>query len=84
MNSDHEVEAPFCEIEEKLQRFSSNYSSVLLLGDIYSRPRNLPDYILPNRDIFMQNDLGEIYDDIQAEMYVLGENDLHVSNCYTA
>ncbi|MCW4343354.1 MAG: reverse transcriptase family protein, partial [Candidatus Thiodiazotropha endolucinida] len=78
-NSDYAVEAPFSEIEEELQRFSGNCSSVLLLGDTNSRPRNLPDYILPDRDIFMHNDLGEIYDDVQTEMSAFSRNNLHVT-----
>ena len=69
----------FGEIEEGLQRFSSNCASVLLLGDFNSRTQKLQDFVLPEPDIFRLNDMSDLYDDLHPDISYFEENSLYVT-----
>ena len=63
-NSVYAVESPYCEIEEELRHLidTNKCASVIMLGDYNSRVRHMPDFVLPDSDIFQYNGLNEIYE----------------------
>ena len=66
-NSIYAVENPYGEIENEMRRLSVNCSSVIILGDLNSRSKNLQDYIIPDNEIFDNLSLNDIFEELQSE-----------------
>ena len=62
-----------------MQRFSSNCTSVLLLGDFNSHTLQLQDFVLPDREFFRLNDMSELYGGLRTDILYFEENSLYVT-----
>ena len=80
-NSVYAVESPYCEIEEELRHLidANNCASVIMFGDYNSRVRNMPDFVLPDSDIFQYNGLNEMYEELRNDLCYFEQNSRFVS-----
>lgn len=68
------VKNPYDEIENKMRRFSTICSSVLIFGDLNSRSKKLQDYVLPDNDLFENLNLKDVSDEWLSEFSYFKEN----------
>ena len=75
-NSVYAVESPYSEIEEELRHLidSNNCASVIMLGDYNSRVRIMPDFMLPDSDIFQYNGLKETCAELRNDLCYFEQN----------
>ena len=63
---ENSVENPHGEIENEMRRLSVDCSSVILMGDLNSRTKNLQAFVTPDNSIFENLDLDDIFEEMQS------------------